>query len=86
MMFGQLTGARSLRDVQALLESHAARLYHSGLSRVKRSTLADANKKRPLEVFTGLFSAMVDALDRRLRRELGELVCLMDASVIKPTS
>jgi len=83
MIYAQVSGARSLRDVEAMLESHAARLYHSGLPRIKRSTLADANQKRPVEVFTGLFFAMVDTLDRRLRREFGEGVFLMDSSLIK---
>lgn len=83
MIFAQLIGARGLRDVVALLESHAARRYHSGLPRVRRSTLADANKKRPTEVFSGLFAAMVASLDRKLRRRVGESVYLIDSTVIK---
>jgi putative transposase len=47
MIFAQLSGARGLRDIVTLLESHAARRYHAGLPRGRRSTLADANKKRP---------------------------------------
>jgi hypothetical protein len=83
MIFAQLGGAKSLRDIEALLESHATRRYHAGLPRGRRSTLADANKKRPVEVFNGLFSAMVASLDRKLRKVVGESVYLIDSTVIK---
>jgi IS4 transposase len=83
MIFAQLVGARGLRDIEALLESHAARRYHSGLPRGRRSTLADANRKRPVGVFSGLFSAMVTSLDRTLRRQIGESVYLIDSTLIK---
>jgi len=45
--------------------------------------VADANKKRPAEVFTGLFFALVDKLDRKLKRNLGEGVYLIDSTLIK---
>jgi len=83
MIFAQLGGAKSLRDIEALLESHATRRYHAGLPRGRRSTLADANRKRPVEVFTGLFSALVDSFDRKMKRELGQGLYLIDSTVIK---
>ena len=83
MILAQLAGVRSLRDLETLLGSNAARLYHAGLPRARRSTLADANKNRPVEVFTDVFLAMVDALDRRARKLIGEAVYLMDSSVIR---
>ncbi len=54
-----------------------------GLRRVHRSTLADANAKRPAEVFTGLFAAMVGGLQRGLRRSIGECVHLIDSTSIR---
>ncbi|HEY1933564.1 MAG TPA: IS4 family transposase [Acetobacteraceae bacterium] len=83
MMFGQLSGARSLRDIEALLDSHDARRYHAGLPKVKRSTLADANANRPAEVFSGLFAAMVGSQRRKLRRCVGETVNLIDSTGIR---
>src|SRR5688572_21984156 len=47
MLYAQLTQAASLREIEAGLKSHAVRLYHVGASPVKRSTLADANRRRP---------------------------------------
>jgi hypothetical protein len=83
LIFAQLTGAKSLRDIESLLESHAARRYHAGLPAVRRSTLSDANAKRPAEVFTGLFAVMVAALNRKLKRQVGEAVHLIDSTSIR---
>ena len=83
LLFAQLSGAKSLRDIESLLESHAARRYHAGLSAVHRSTLADANSRRPAEVFSGLFVMMVAALDRKLKRQVGEAVHLIDSTTIR---
>jgi len=83
MIFAQLSGAKSLRDIETLLESHAARRYHAGLPHAPHSTLGDANAKRPVEVFTGTFAAMVAALERKDRKKLGESVYLIDSTVIR---
>ncbi len=40
-------GAQSLREIEAGLESHSAKLYHLGAREVARATLADANAPRP---------------------------------------
>jgi hypothetical protein len=82
MLFGQFSGARSLRDLEALSESHGARRYHGGLPVVHRSTLADANARRPVAVFTGLFSALVFSLERKQRREAHECVHLIDSTTM----
>ena len=42
LLYGQLAGAVSLREIAGGLESHACRLYHIGAKPVSRSTLADA--------------------------------------------
>ncbi len=59
LLYGQLSGAASLREIVGGLESHGARLYHVGGRKVSRSTLSDANARRPSAVFGGLFAAMV---------------------------
>jgi len=51
LLYGQLSGASSLREIVTGVESHAARLYHLGATTVRRSTLADANARRPVAVF-----------------------------------
>ena len=80
LLYGQLSGASSLREIVGGLKSHAARLYHVGGRPAERSTLADANAKRPSAVFSELFSALAGRAQRGLRRKFEEAVYLIDAS------
>ena len=61
LLYGQLSGASSLREIVTGLESHAARLYHLGAEPVRRSTLSDANAQRPGAVFAELLAPMMQA-------------------------
>jgi len=83
LLYGQLSGASSLREIVGGLESHAVRLYHVGGRPVSRSTLADANARRPNAVFGELFAAMVAQAQRGLRRAVGEAVYLIDSTGIR---
>ena len=58
MAFIQLAARRSLRDALRCLESAGHRLYHLGLRTIARSTVADANKSRPVSFFKDLFAEM----------------------------
>ena len=80
LLYGQLSGASSLREIVGGLESHSARLYHVGGHVVKRSTLSDANALRPADVFSELFEAMVGRARRGLRHKLGDATYLIDAT------
>lgn len=80
LVYGQLSGASSLRDVVARLESHEARLYHVGARSVRRSTLSDANTQRPSALFSALFGEMVKRAHRGLRRKVGEATYLIDST------
>jgi hypothetical protein len=51
------------------LASHAHRLYHRGARAISRSTLADANAKRPSEAFGALFAHLVAQAGGGLRRK-----------------
>ena len=80
LLYGQLSGAMSLREIVTGLESHGSRLYHLGAGRVRRSTLADANALRPWALFSGLLSTMMRQAHRGLRRKLAETTYLIDAT------
>jgi Transposase DDE domain/Domain of unknown function (DUF4372) len=82
LLYGQLSGAVSLREIVAGLESQAARLYHVGGRPVPRSTLADANALRPSAVFAELFATMVGQARRGLRRAVGDATYLIDATTL----
>lgn len=83
LLYGQLSGAGSLREIVGGLHSHKARLYHAGGRTVQRSTLADANANRPAALFAELFAAMVGCAGRGLRRKLGEATYLIDATSLR---
>jgi IS4 transposase len=83
LLYGQLSGASSLREIVAGLESHAARLYHVGAGPVRRSTLSDANALRPVAVFAELLAAMMRQAHRGLRRALADTVYLIDATGVR---
>ena len=83
LLYGQLSGAASLREIVAGLESHAARLYHVGADRVRRSTLSDANALRPSALFAELLAVMMKLAHRGLRRKLAETTYLIDATGVR---
>jgi IS4 transposase len=80
LLYGQLSGASSLREIEASMTSHRGRLYHAGGRAPARSTFADANRTRNPVVFSGLFMHMLGMTTRGLRRKLGDAVRLIDST------
>jgi IS4 transposase len=83
LVYGQLSAAQSLREIEAALESHASKLYHIGADEVSRSTLSDANARRPWQVFADLFMHLSGQATRGLRRKTGEAVHLIDSTGLR---
>jgi IS4 transposase len=83
LLYGQLEGACSLREIEAGLASHKSRLYHLGAAPPRRSTLSDANALRPCAVFAELFAAMAARAHRPLRRALAETAYLIDSTGLR---
>lgn len=86
LLFGQLSGAASLREIEAGLMSHSARLYHVGACPVARSTLADANAKRPAGLYGELFAHMATVASRSTRRQLADATRILDATRVQLSS
>ncbi len=85
LIYAQATGKESLRDIETGLSVHHKKWYHLGLKTVARSTLADANKNRPHQMFERLFYEIL----RRCKEVTAEKpfkfespVYLLDGSVI----
>ena len=83
LLYGQMSGAVSLREIETAMSSHADRLYHLGVRPAVRSTLADANRLRSHEVFSGLFSRMVGLAGRGFRRSTADAVRLIDSTGVR---
>lgn len=80
MVFAQASGARSLRDLERVVDRHCGIAAHLGLGGLKRSTLADANSSRP----AALFEAVAGELSTQLGQLAGsrEVIRLIDATHI----
>src|SRR6266567_1110479 len=83
LLYGQFSGATSLREIVTGMASHETRLYHLGSEPVKRSTLSDANTERPWQVFGDLFTQMLGQAHRGLRRTTADAVRLIDSTSLQ---
>jgi len=83
MLYAQLSGKKSLRDLVFSLGRHQRKLYHLGLAAVKRSTLADANEQRPARIFSQTYFKLLQRLEAELPRHSGSRrVKIMDATYV----
>ncbi len=79
LLYGQLSGASSLREIVSGLQSHKGAALPSGAHPARAvRTLADANALRPVEVFGGLFALLMAQAHRGLRRALWQTTYLID--------
>lgn len=83
MLFAQLSGSASLRDLVTSLQSHQALLYHLGAKPVRRSSLADANRDRSHAFFDELFEALLAQLPAGLPRRMRQAVRLIDSTSLR---
>ena len=86
MLFAQLRGLDSLRDIETSFAAHRARWYHLGLRTVKRSTLAEANYARPWQMYESLYYKIYErcrSFDPKHRFKIPNPVFCRDASVIE---
>lgn len=82
MIYSQLSGQVSLRDLEASFNASPARHYHLGSHGVRRSTLSDANAARPCGVFEAILALLLNEAAGKTRNEAGELVRLLDSTTI----
>lgn len=82
LLFAQFAGLSSLRQIVEALGSQSASFYHLNLRAPCRSTLADANRGRPWQVFRDIAAALLPVTATALRRDGEALIRLLDASPI----
>jgi len=78
----QLGQVASLRAVEGAFNANSHQHYHLGVGKVARSTLSDANARRPVGVFAETFAMMAVKADRHTRVEGAEMVRLIDSSPV----
>lgn len=80
MVFAQCAGVTSLRTLEASFNQHPAQHYHLGTRRLRRSTLADANAKRPTAPLMQVARQLMASARRRVRRDCTPLLYLLDST------
>ncbi len=63
MLYAQITGRNSLREIIHTLKVHERKLYHLGIKGFSRSTLSDSNNKRDWRIFRDIFYIMKERLE-----------------------
>jgi hypothetical protein len=69
MLYGQLGGRNSLRDLVFSLNQQAPKLYHLGQAEVRRSTLAEANEQRPAVIFEQTYHKLLARVYAEMARQ-----------------
>jgi len=89
MSFAQLTNRESLRDIESCLDAVSSKMYHSGVkSKVKKSTLADANEKRDWRIYAEFAQLLIQEAkelykdDNSFSVEIDEIAYALDSSTI----
>lgn len=82
MVYVQLSGAASLRQVERGFNAQPSQHYHLNACKVRRTTLGDANAKRDPQVFAELLELLIAQAGRAVRRQREELLYLLDATSV----
>ncbi len=82
LMGVQLAGITSLRSLEVSFAANSNQHYHLGVGQVPRSTLSDANARRPVAVFAETFAMLARGIDRQTRVEGAEMIRLIDSSPV----
>jgi IS4 transposase len=80
MMYGQLSGASSLRTLAIGFNSHHSHHPHLGAAPIKRTTVADANIRRGDSVFAETAALLMKLTSRKVRSSSAELMYLLDST------
>ena len=82
LIFAQLSHTDTLRGLELAFNVNAQHHYHLNVGKLCRTTLSDANKRRPVGVFADTFTMLSQMADRTMRREGAQMIRLIDASPV----
>ena len=88
MSYAQFTDRSSLRDIEATLTAFSAKLYHSGLKFIPKSTLTYMNETKDWQIYRDFAMVLIVwaqklYMDDYFRLGLDEMVYAFDSSTIK---
>ena len=70
LLFGQLSGCQPLRDLVSNYNSKKSHHYHLGTQSIRRSSLADANSKRPVEIYQETLFYLLEKIGKKLPKKM----------------
>jgi IS4 transposase len=82
LIFAQLGSIDSLRGLVVGFNANTHHHYHLNVREVARSTLSDANERRPVGVFAETFTTLAAMVDRQTRLEGAAMIRLIDSSPV----
>jgi len=82
MIFAQLADASRLRGLATQWNANSNHHYHLGVGPIARSTVSDANQRRPTDLFAEVFTVLSAAADRTLRQEGAQMIRLIDSTPV----
>jgi putative transposase len=82
LIFAQFSAADSLRGLAAAWNAQRQHHYHLASGDLVRSTVSDANRRRPVSVFAETFGMIAGLLDRQTRCQGDRMLRLVDSTPI----
>jgi IS4 transposase len=83
MVYAQLAGVNSLRELEVGFNQHRNHHYHLGAVQVHRSTLSNANDRRNVKLFEEAARLLITLASRAVsRKKRKELLFLIDSTTI----
>lgn len=79
MVYAHLNEIKSLETLEVAINSQRIGIQ----CKVKRSTLSDANQRRPAECFFWILQQLMGLLPRKLRKKINKVVKILDSSPIQ---
>jgi hypothetical protein len=86
MLYGQVSGCFSVREIETSMKANRNRLYHSELKQpIKRSTFCDALERRRHDIFQTVFHVMADKarkIGSKIKKKFKDPLRIIDTTVI----
>jgi putative transposase len=82
LVYAQISGAASLRAIETGFNAQPQQHFHLNCGKLSRSTLADANARRPVALFSAVFESLLHGLGRKQRSAAQAGLQLIDSTPI----
>jgi putative transposase len=82
LIYAQLSSVDTLRGLETAFNANSQAHYHLGVGAVARTTLSDANARRPTAPFAETFARLAAQADRQTRQQGAAMVALIDSSPV----